>query len=63
MLLELNGETEVSHSVTAIGLSLDARQDIHRQAAERLAQWAERNRKIVIPPPQAPAERQTSGPL
>ena len=37
LLLELNGETEVSHSVTAIGLSLDARQDIHRQAAERLA--------------------------
>lgn len=25
--------------------------------------WAERNRKIVIPPPQAPAERQTSGHL
>ena len=28
-----------------------------------LPQWAERNRKIVIPPPQAPAERQTSGHL
>ena len=37
LLLKLNGETEVSHSVTAIGFSLDARQDIHRQAAERLA--------------------------
>ena len=37
LLLELKGETEVSHSVTAIGLSSDARQDIHRQAAERLA--------------------------
>ena len=36
-LLELNGETEVSHYVTAIGLSLNARQDVHRQAAERLA--------------------------
>ena len=29
----------------------------------RLSLWAERNRKIVIPPPQAPAERQTSGHL
>ena len=37
LLLELNGETEVSHSVTVIGLSSNARQDIHRQAAERLA--------------------------
>ena len=37
LLLELNGETEVSHSVTAIGLSSNAQQDIHRQAAERLA--------------------------
>lgn len=37
LLLELKGETEVSHSVTAIGLSSDARQNIHRQAAERLA--------------------------
>ena len=27
----------------------------------RLSQWAERNRKIVIPLPQTPAERQTSG--
>ena len=27
----------------------------------RLSLWAERYRKIVIPPPQAPAERQTSG--
>ena len=37
LLLELNGETEVSHSVTAIGLSSNARQVVHRQAAERLA--------------------------
>ena len=36
-LLEFNRETEVSHYVTTIGLSLNARQDIHRQAAERLA--------------------------
>ena len=35
--LEFYGETEVSHSVTAIGLSSNAWQDIHRQAAERLA--------------------------
>ena len=37
LLLELKRETEVSHSVTAIGLSSDARQDVHRRAAERLA--------------------------
>ena len=37
LLLEFNRETEVSHYVTAIGLSSDARQDVHRQAAERLA--------------------------
>lgn len=29
--------------------------------SEDLPLWAERYRKIVIPPPQAPAERQTSG--
>ena len=34
-----------------------------RVNVHRLSQWAERNRKIVIPPPQAPAERQTSGHL
>ena len=38
------------------------RQSRHRRV-HRLSQWAERNRKIVIPPPQAPAERQTSGHL
>ena len=32
-----------------------------RVIVNRLSFWAERNRKIVIPPPQAPAERQTSG--
>ena len=32
-----------------------------RVNVHRLSQWAERYRKIVIPPPQAPAERQTSG--
>ena len=34
-----------------------------RVNVHRLSQWAERNRKIGIPPPQAPAERQTSGHL
>ena len=34
-----------------------------RVNVHRLSLWAERNRKIVIPPPQAPAERQTSGHL
>ena len=32
-----------------------------RVKVHRLSLWADRNRKIVIPPPQAPAERQTSG--
>ena len=34
-----------------------------RVNVHRLSQWAERNRKIVIPTPQAPAERQTSSHL
>lgn len=34
-----------------------------RVNVHRLSLWAERNRKIVIPPPQAPAERKTSGHL
>ena len=50
---------------SSAALRLNARKDSGHcrmiGTVHRLSQWAERNRKIVIPPPQAPAERQTSG--